>query len=647
MSLFRQLWLLTVIATILAFTGCFFISMHNARNYLESQLATQSNDNASSLALSMSQQSKDAAMVELQVSALFDTGHFELVRFSNVYGKTVVERSNHTISDDVPNWFMQAFPLRVAVGHAQVSDGWKQSGTVSVIAHSRFAYKALWDNAIALGVWILAGGLIGGFLLQLVLGWIKRPIMQMVGQAESISDRHFVTLEEPRILELKPVVRAMNTMVERVKTMFAEQAARIDALRSEANRDALTQLPNRGFFMGRLAEALEDEEAAPNGLLLMLRLKDLGTINQRLGRIGTDRLLQLLAGQLTAIASTEADAIAARLNGADFVLLAPGKAATDATALGNLIHDKLGELREQGHVDVSDIAAIGVTNYQKGDKIGAILSRCDQGLAQAEGNGENGVGVVASGSGSTLPAQDWQQLLRDAVARGGFEMASFPALGSDNSLLHHEMVLRLRHPATGEVFTAGAFMPFVSRFNLTAQVDLAAVKLACDALVSSSDAIAVNLSPSSLGDAVFVNGLLALLEQHKAHSSRLWMEVNEFGFRDELETLAAFTQRVHPYGCKLGIEHFGRYFGSLPQLYELQLDYLKIDGSFVQDIDQNSGNQDLVKAIAGIAGGHGLQVIAERVQTAAEWETLQKLGVTGYTGPAAKWPPVVSPPTQQ
>ncbi|SMC29734.1 diguanylate cyclase (GGDEF) domain-containing protein [Andreprevotia lacus DSM 23236] len=639
MSLFRQLWLLTVIATVMAFAGCFFISMHNARSYLESQLATQSNDNASSLALSMSQQSKDPTMVELQVAALFDTGHFELVRFSNVYGKTQVERSNHSKPEEVPEWFMGLFPLQVAVGHAQVSDGWKQAGTITVIAHSRFAYKALWENAIALGVWILVGGLVGGFVLQLVLGWIKRPMMQMVGQAESISDRRFVTLEEPRILELKPVVRAMNTMVERVKTMFAEQAARIDALRSEANRDALTQLPNRGFFMGRLSESLEDEDAAPHGLLLILRIKDLGAVNARLGRVGTDRLLQLLAGQLTAIASTEADAIAARLNGADFALLAPGKNTGEAEVLGNLLHDKLGELRQQGHVDVADIAAIGVTSYQKGDKVGAILARCDQGLAQAEGKGENGVGVVTGNSGSTLPAQDWQNLLRDALSRGGFELASFPALDAGNQLLHHELVLRLRHPGSNEVFTAGAFMPYVSRFNLTAQVDLAAVKLACERLVGTTDELAVNLSPSSLGDAVFVNGLLALLDQHREHSKRLWLEVNEFGFRDELETLAAFTQRVHPYGCKLGIEHFGRYFGSLPQLYELQLDYLKIDGSFIQDIDQNSGNQDLVKAIAGIASGHGLQVIAERVQTTAEWETLQKLGVTGYTGPAAKWPP--------
>ena len=639
MSLFRQLWLMTVLATVMAFAGCFIISMHNARVYLESQLATQSNDNAASLALSMSQQSKDPTMIELQVAALYDTGHFELVRYSNVFGKTQVERVSHAQPENVPVWFMRLFPMQVAVGHAQVSDGWKQAGTVTVIAHSRFAYQALWANALALGAWIIAGGLIGGLILQQVLNWIKRPMMQMVGQAESIADRRFVTLPEPRILELKPVVRAMNTMVDRVKSMFAEQAARIDALRSEANRDALTQLPNRGFFLGRLSESLDGEDAAPQGLVLMLRIKDLGAINARLGRVGTDQFLQLLAGLLNSVASTESDALAARLNGADFVLLAPGKASGEATALGNTVRDRLLELRAQRAIEVQDIASIGVTSYIKGEKAGVILARCDQGLAQAEGQGENGVGVVTGSNSSTLPAQDWQTLLREALARGGFELASFPALDQHNALLHHELVLRLRHPNTGEVFTAGAFMPFVARFNLTAQVDLAAVKLACERLATTPDALAVNLSPSSLGDAVFVNGLLALLERHRNNSARLWLEVNEFGFRDGLETLAAFTQRVHPYGCKLGIEHFGRYFGSLPQLYELQLDYLKIDGSFIQDIDQNSGNQDLVKAIAGIAGGHGLQVIAERVQTEAEWATLQKLGVTGYTGPAAKWPP--------
>ncbi|WP_035060554.1 bifunctional diguanylate cyclase/phosphodiesterase [Andreprevotia chitinilytica] len=638
MSLFRQLWLMTVIATLLAFLGCFLISMYTARHYLEQQLYTQSNDNAASLALSMSQQTKDRAVVELEVSALFDTGHFALVRYADVHGKTVVDRENTQAPENVPGWFMRAFPIEIATGHALVTDGWKQAGSVSVIAHSKFAYQSLWHNALALAAWIVAGGITGGLLLQLVLGWIKRPMMQMVSQAEAISERRFFTLPEPRILELKPVVRAMNTMVDRVKTMFAEQSARIDALRSEASRDALTQLPNRGFFMGRLAQALEEEEAAPNGLLLLLRLKDLGGINQRLGREGTDRLLQMIAGHLTTMASHETDWLAARMNGPDYALLMPNKTLADAPAVGQALQGRLADLRQSGHVDTNDFAALGIASYQKGDKIGALLSRCDSALAQAEGSNENGVGILGGDSVQSMPAQDWQQLLRDSLANNRFELASFPALDAKQQLLHHEVVLRLRRPDSNELLTAGAFMPYVSRFNLAGQVDLAAVRLAFEALTKTEHALAVNLSPGSLGDAVFVSGLLALLEKNRANASRLWLEVNEFGFRDQLETLAAFTLRVHPFGCKLGIEHFGRYFGSLPQLYELQLDYLKIDGSFIQDIDQNKGNQDLVKAIAGIASGHGLQVIAERVQTEAEWVTLNGLGVTGYTGPAAKWP---------
>ncbi|AMC36378.1 bifunctional diguanylate cyclase/phosphodiesterase [Janthinobacterium sp. B9-8] len=639
MSLFRQLWIMIILATLVAFAGSFIVSVYTARGYLEQQLFTQSNDNASSLALSMSQQSKDPATIELNVAALFDTGHFELIRFSDNHGKTLVERTNNDKADGVPNWFVKTFPLQIAFGKAQVSDGWKQAGTITVVAHSRFAYQALWEGAMRLFVWIIGAGLVCGAGLQILLNWVKKPITQMVEQAEAISERRFITIPEPRYKELKSVVNAMNTMVSRVKTMFSEQAARIDALRSEANRDPLTQLPNRNFFMGRLSQTLEDDEAAPSGILLIMRLHNLADVNRRLGRERADQFLQMAAGQLASLTGQEPDRLVARLNGADFALLAPGLDRQQGLNLAKELHQGLAELRSHNLTDADDLAAIGIATYQHNDSISQLLSGTDQALAQAESSGANGTGHVSSASANrALPAQDWQPLLQKAFKNHSFELASFPAILIDGQPLHRELLLRLRHPESNELLTAGTFMPFISRLGLSNTLDLESVRLACDELKLHEAQLAINLEAKSIADEQFIEELLAILSQHKGATHRLWFEVNEFGFRDEITALANFAQKIRPLGCKVGIKHFGRHFGSIPQLYELQLDYLKIDGSFIQGIDQHPGNQNLVKAIIGIASGHDILTIAERVQTKGEWDMLKTLGINGLSGPIASKP---------
>ncbi|GAA5784952.1 bifunctional diguanylate cyclase/phosphodiesterase [Chitiniphilus shinanonensis] len=633
MSLLRQLWIMVITITLLAFVGSFVVSMLTARNYLEQQLYIQSADNASSLALSMSQQSKDDATTQLLVTALFDSGHFEMVRYRDVTGRVVVERENHAMPEGVPGWFMRLFPIQVQAGQADVSDGWHQAGSVTVLAHSRYAYLSLWDGALHLLLWISAAGLVAGVAIQLLVRWVSRPIVQMVGQAEAITERRFITITEPRVIELRYVVRAMNTMVARVKTMFAEQATRIESLRSEANRDSLTRLPNRGFFIGRLAQALEDESAAPTGSLLLLRLHDLGGINRRLGRERADQFLQFVAGKLAAAGAEQPDWLQARLNGADFAVLAPGLGGEEAHAFAVGLLENLGELRRVELTDDDRLATIGIATYRHGDDPGQLLNRADQALARAEET-SGSVELLRDGDvDAALPAHDWHTLLTGALTREDFQLASFPVLDRDDRLLHRELMLRLRHD--GGLLTAGTFMPHASRLGLTPVLDLETVRLGLAELERVGYPLAINLSATSIADTGFVDRLVSLLRQHRDQSGRLWFEVNEFGFRDEMIALAAFARRVRPYGCKLGIEHFGRHFNSVPQLYELQLDYLKIDGSFVQAIDEHPGNQQLVKAIVGIAAGNDMLTIAEGVHDEAEWQVLLSLGVGGWTGPAA------------
>lgn len=123
MSLLRRLWVSVVVAMGVVLAGSFGVSLLTARSYFEQQLSAQAGDGAVSLALSMSQQSKDVATLELLISALFDGGHFRVIRFTDPAGKVLIERVQPDIPDGVPDWLPALLPLNARPGQALVSDG--------------------------------------------------------------------------------------------------------------------------------------------------------------------------------------------------------------------------------------------------------------------------------------------------------------------------------------------------------------------------------------------------------------------------------------------------------------------------------------------------------------------------------------------
>ncbi len=631
MSLYRQLWIGVIGLMLLVFAGSFAVNLYSAKSYLEQQLYTQSMDNATSLALSMSQQSKDDATAELLVSALFDSGHFRQVRYTDVHGRIVVDRINPNPPDRVPEWFVQLIDIHAEAGTALVSDGWKQAGRVTVLAHTRFAYQSLWGGAWSLLGWIAAACVALGLLAMLFLNGVRRPLARMVEQARAIVERRFITIEEPRILEVRSAVRAMNIMVERVRAMFNEQAERIRQLHQEANHDSLTGLANRRFFMGGLVQALAEEKHA-HGALLIVRLHDLAGLNHHLGREKTDAFLQRCASILVETLRSRHGWLAGRLNGADFAILAPGAGADEIWTLAQGLLAEFATLYRHGYTDDSQSALYGFTLYRHGEPSAAVLARADTALLQAEAAPEN----IAANLDATSSSQsniDWQKQLACALDENRFELAYFPVRGKEGGLLHREAVIRLRQ-SDGELLPAWHFLPHALHLGLMAEIDLRVARLALRQIMQDGGAVAVNLSADSIRSADFRRRLLAEIEAAGARvADRLWLEVNEFGLRDEMEVLAGFAAQVSRLGCKVGIEHFGRHLGNVPKLYELPLHYLKIDGSFVHELDAHPGNQHLIRAMTGIASGLGLLTIAEQVTTEAEWQALLALGIDGGTGP--------------
>lgn len=628
MSLIRQMLALIIISTLLAFLVSMVVSTVSARNYLEQQLFTQSSDNASSLALSLSQQTEDPAMMELMTSALFDSGHFELIRFRDPHKKIIIELKNKDLPSKVPNWFISVFPIEVTSGHALVNKGWKQAGSVEVRAHSKFAYESLWNGAVKLFLAIMGGGIAVAFLVRFMFNRVRQPIRAMVGQAEAISERRFITIDEPPYIELRRVVAAMNSMVTRVKSMFDEQSERIDQLNYSVNRDSVTGLANRSFFMARLSGLLHDEDRASHGFLLVVRLKDLAALNQRLGRKTTDLLLNQIAAVLAHWDDEGEDWIAARLNGADFALATP--MLEQPSEFVDALLEELAQLS-----DIEDFIHIGYTEFSKYEAMSSILTRADAALAQAESRGVvSGVSALVDLAPVRNPNTAWRDKLQQAVQSELFVVQKYPVIDWQGKLIHQELMLRMPDEDGSTLLNAGLFMPFAKRLGMTPELDLAAIRLAIIELKNSADAYAVNLDIESLSNLPFRAELSKILQTlPMSVRTRLWLEINSNGFKQEFESLAVFAAEMNQAGVKVGIEHFGRSASGMLRLYDLPLNYIKIDGSYIHEIDQHTGNQQLLKEVVQMTRSLGILTIAEQVRSEGEWSKLQALGLSGATGP--------------
>ena len=669
MSLIKQLWLAVILLMALTFSASAVISVLSARQYLQQQLQMKNIDNATALALSLTQLPKDRVLLELHVAAQFDAGHYRFIRLRSPGGQTLVERvygdmdgkedkdGNGGDTMGAPAWFASLIPISVQPGQALVQDQWQQYGVLTLASQEQYAYQSLWQGTWELLLWFAVAGLCMGLAGSLYLRFITRSLQAVVGQAEAINQRRFTYLPEPRTPELRALARGMNDMVARLKTLFSEEAARLDALRKKVNGDAVTGLSSREYFLAHLQEVLRGEHFSSSGSLVLLRLKNLDVLNATLGHQTTDSLLKDVGDALNACGAGPANAgnvgsgdtsgnssntaashdsdgyRAGRLKGAEFAVIFPGH--TSALAAAQQIAQCLQkQVLPRWAGKVSDLFYLGAVCYASQQSAGSLLSSANQALAKAACKGPNS--IEAQEDPQAQPAwssETWRSLLTEAMEKGHLVLNYFPVLAGDGkTLLHHEGMIRLKTDAAGSLMTAGDFMPMAAQLHLTAPLDLGVIKMAIGKLLLGSGDVAVNLATETIADTHF-HSQLALLLTNAAHlCPRLWFEVPEYGLFRQLPAFSELARTLKAHGCRVGVEYFGQQLAQLHQLAALALDYIKVHPDYVHGIADNPGKQEFLQSLCKVAHTMGITVIALGVEQAEDLALLARLGFDGGTG---------------
>jgi diguanylate cyclase (GGDEF)-like protein len=638
MSLFKQLLIAICLFLVIAFSGSFMVSLESSRAQYVNQLRSHAQDAATALALSLTPNIDDPTMVELLVSSIFDSGYYASIRVIDLSNdKVIVERSGAPNDSKVPGWFVSLIGLDPAGGDAIVSRGWQQAARVEVVSHPMFAIAKLWDSALGSLGWLLVCGLVSAILGAMLLRRQLRPLDYMVEQSHAIGRREFLSLQElPRTPELRRVVQAMNQMVEKLKALFQENTDRSEKLRVESYQDSLTGLANRRYFEMQLNARVSNQEEASSGYLLLLRVKDLAGLNQRLGGKRTDELLKAVGEQLVRQCARypETTNLITRSRGGEFAVLAPGLMRAEALQLAQNLESALLSLEATGASDVAPVAHIGLAPYSPGDSPLSLLGLADQALSQAESEGERSWSCIEHSAAMSLGDDQhaWNTLLDQALNQRRFQLFFQPVVDSRRTehVLHYKVLSRLLDEQ-GQTIPAGRFLPWLERFGWSTRLDQLMLEQVMQQMLLHDKSLALNLSAATLADPAALNKVFEILRQHPRFGNRLTLEIGEEQLPEQT-VLVQLTRRLRELGYSLAVQRFGGRFSMIGNLAHLGLAYLKIDGSYIRAIDEESHKRLFIEAIQRAAHSIDLPLIAERVETEGELHVIREMGIQGVQG---------------
>ena len=411
-------------------------------------------------------------------------------------------------------------------------------------------------------------------------------------------------------------------------------------LSHQASRDSLTGLYNRQSFEGQLKALLEEGgDRDCQHALFYLDLDQFKIVNDTGGHVAGDELLRQLCDVLHSC--FRHDDVVARLGGDEFGVLLKCCPPEQAIQVAEKLVGCFEKFRFTWGNNVFQVGvSVGLVPFRLGETdLASLLSASDMACYAAKEAGGNRIHVYAPTDDVLATRQGemrWATYLTKALEEDLFELFLQPivALDERDSPRHWEVLLRLPSENRRGHTSPGSFMAAAERFGLMQRIDhwviahtfhRFAKMLEC--IESSKDVFAINLSGASLGDP----GLSDFIRSVQAETGVPWtnicFEITETVAIRNLAMAKRFIEELRVLGCRFSLDDFGSGLSSFAYLKNLPVDFLKIDGVFIRDLDKDPVDRAMVDAILQVGRIMGIRTIAEWVENAKIAEVLRDIGV--------------------
>ena len=512
------------------------------------------------------------------------------------------------------------------------------------------AWAASAGGTYALGVTALPLAMLAWCAMRFPPWWTARAILVtclLIGSFASLGLAGFEVpvgaLDTTRLLLFLcllgalPLALALATHERRVAAQRLLRSATIDPI---------TGLHNRTAFEG-VVRAMLQAPGGPPRALAYLDLDHLKLVNDTASHAAGDALIRGVAGVLED-SLRPGDAVG-HFGGDEFGLLLHNclPAAAEERARQCMRAIEAYRCAWEGR-SLGVTASIGLVPFQGEQDFARLLSQADAACFAAKELGGNQICRAALDAGERLDrtrAMRWAVRVREAIDTRSFQLhaQSIEPLGSAPAGRHFELLLRMRDPATGQLLLPEQFFPAADRYRLGVRIDHGVIELALDWLERHADPAeielcCVNLSAQALVDEGFIAFLGERLRRSAFPPEKLCLEITETSALRDIPRAQRFISQMRTRGCRFALDDFGTGFCSFGYLRSLDVDYFKIDGSFVREMHESPLSLQIVRAITDIAHVLDKRSIAEHAETPAHLETLAGLGVDFAQGFAVHRP---------
>jgi len=424
---------------------------------------------------------------------------------------------------------------------------------------------------------------------------------------------------------------------------ISERMALMDNLRMMAEHDSLTGLYNRDYFMTELDRVVENIKRGVRSdlALLYIDLDNFKFVNDTMGHLAGDQLLVEVTDMLGR--RTRKSDLLARLGGDEFALLIYGTSEEQVAAAAESYRKLLADyvFKYDGKI-VNIGCSIGVTLFGQEPQIKEdILVQADIACHIAKRNGRNRIHIYKSDDKENMAAMSedmgWAARIKNAIAQNQFIIACQPIIDvKTKKLSRQEVLLRLRSD-DGSIIHPSGFLPSAERFGLMRSIDKWVIQNAIEILGKQlrhkpDTHFSINISAKTLEDTTMFEVITNALKEHSVNPKQVTFEITENTAISTMVSAVDFLNKVRELGCQTALDDFGVGYSSFAYLKDLPVDLVKIDGSFVRNMQKDALQFAMVRSMNDVAHALGKQTVAEYVEDAECLAKLQEIGVDYVQG---------------
>lgn len=616
------------------FTINFLISVNNIRSYLEIESEIHAQDTATSLGLSLSPYlaNADDPMIQTMMNVIFDRGYYKEIKLTDREGKELIKLTNEKVFEEIPQWFIDALPMKTATGTTEISSGWTIGGSLDVVVNPGYGYLKLYEQAKSAFQYSLIAFLLSLLLLTMILRLTLLPLKRIDRLARSIAGGEFETITKlPWTTEIRNVALSMNHMSGKIEGVIRNLHAKLEKINRRLKSDDLTGLDIKSTFETDMKQLFMSKQEA---FVFIVKADCLGGYAKDRGNEAADAFLKDFAHTLNAAvkeADKENDKVY-RFYGGEFAVIARAANRIKAAELAELLGSRFSGLAQQ--YGLSDIAHIGVAPFDPIGTTATILSAAAEAYEQAKLIGANGYFIREAEKQAKNPAE-WKALLERVIDGGEFKVSyvgQVYALAQERpAVLLMEEAFTRAFDEEGEPIAIGAFVSIAEKHGRIADLDKGVIMRTIQHILRRgvSHDIAVNLSMESIRNTDFRYWLTDILTKYRTSAKQMVFSMTAYAVIRDVEAFKRFADLVHENGARVILKRFETQFVALEEVKHFKLDFIRLAREYTLGIATDPGKKTFVEAMKELGGLLDIRIIAEEVKSEQDFEVVKSIGIYG------------------